>query len=147
MPASVIDEKKYLRAFLEEAEELLEKLSDSLLELEKDTENTELVHEVFRLIHSIKSESALLGFTCLSGLAHRLEDVFERIRSGGIVLDKPLMDKIFTGSDLIHEMIARISRGESDSNIDDRSMIEELESLGRREELPEPGPARPKRSG
>ncbi len=146
MPAAGIDEKKYLRAFLEEAEELLEKLSDSLLELEKDTENTELVHEVFRLIHSIKSESALLGFTCLSELAHRLEDVFERIRSGGIGLDKPLMDKIFTGSDLIHEMIARISRGESDSNIDDRSLIEEQESLGRREELPEPGPARPKRS-
>lgn len=120
-------ENKFLRAFLEEAEELLEKLNSSLLELEKDRSNTELVHEIFRLTHSLKSESALLGCTNLSELAHRLEDVFENIRNGNILLSKPLMDIIYSGSDLIHEMVARISRGESDRSIETHTLIAELE--------------------
>ena len=61
-----LDESKLLRAFLEEADELLEKLNQSLLQLEKDTENPELINEIFRLTHSIKSESALMGFSKLS---------------------------------------------------------------------------------
>ncbi len=109
-----IDEKKLLRAFLEEAEELLEKLNMSLLELERDRSNPELVNEIFRLTHSIKSESALLGYNGLSKIAHSLEDVFEKVRNGTLELNRPLMDKIFSGSDLIHEMVARISKGDAD---------------------------------
>jgi len=127
-----IDDKKLLRAFLEEAEELLDKLGSALLELEKNQQSAELIHEVFRLTHSIKSESALVGFANLSEVAHKIEDLFEMIKSGQRILDKPLMDRILAGSDLITEMIARISRGESDADIDASSFIAELEALAGR---------------
>jgi two-component system chemotaxis sensor kinase CheA len=124
-----LDDKKLLRAFLEEAEELLEKLNDNLLQLEKDAGNPDSINEVFRLTHSLKSESALLGFTRLSELAHRLEDVFDRIRADHLNLSRPLMDAIFAASDLIHEIISRISRGQTDTEIDIRSVIGELQQL------------------
>lgn len=124
-----LDDKKFLRTFLAESEELLEKLNDNLLELEKDAGNPESINEVFRLTHSLKSESALLGFTNLSELAHRLEDVFDRIRSGNLDLSRALMDAIFSASDLIHEVISRISTEQSDTGIDTRSVIRELQSL------------------
>ena len=128
MPAD-IDEQRLLRAFLEEAEELLEKLNHSLLGLEKDTTNPRLINEIFRLTHSLKSESALLGFSRLGELAHRLEDVFDRIRAGGLSLTRPLMDAVFSAADLVHEMIARISAGQSDADLDTAAVALELASL------------------
>ena len=129
MTFSGLDEQKLLRAFLEESEELLEKLNDNLLQLERDTSNPDSINEIFRLTHSLKSESALLGFVRLSGIAHRLEDVFDGIRSGTVSLSRPLMDAIFSASDLIHEIIARISIGKSDEEIDSQSVIRELKQL------------------
>ncbi len=124
-----VEEHKLLYAFLEESEELLEKLSQALLELEKEPANLELVHEIFRLTHSLKSESALIGFNNLSELAHRLEDVFERIRSGALTLRQELLDVILSAADLIHEMVSRITRGEGDEGVDFRSLLGELARL------------------
>jgi two-component system chemotaxis sensor kinase CheA len=129
MTFSGLDEQKLLRAFLEESEELLEKLNDNLLQLERDTSNPDSINEIFRLTHSLKSESALLGFVRLSELAHHLEDVFDAIRSGSTSLSRPLMDAIFSASDLIHEIIARISIEKSDEEVDSRSVIRELKQL------------------
>jgi len=129
MPFSGLDEQKLLRAFLEESEELLEKLSDNLLQLERETSNPDLINEIFRLTHSLKSESALLGFARLSELAHHLEDVFDGFRAGAVSLSRPLMDAIFSASDLIHEIIAGISMGKSDEEVESRSVIRELKQL------------------
>ena len=129
MPFSGLDEQKLLRAFLEESEELLEKLNENLLQLERDSSNPDSINEIFRLTHSLKSESALLGFARLSELAHRLEDVFDGIRSGTVSLSRPLMDAIFSASDLIHEIIARISIGKNDEEVESRSVIRELKQL------------------
>jgi len=129
MTFSGLDEQKLLRAFLEESEELLEKLNDNLLQLERDTSNPDSINEIFRLTHSLKSESALLGFARLSELAHRLEDVFDGIRAGTVSLSRPLMDAIFSASDLIHEIVARISIGKNDEEVDSGSVIRELKQL------------------
>jgi two-component system chemotaxis sensor kinase CheA len=123
------DEHRLLRAYLEETEELLEKLNHRLLELEKDSANLELVHEIFRLTHSLKSESALIGFANLSELAHRLEDVFERLRSGALLLGRELLDAVLGASDLIQEMVTRIARGQSDAEVDTRTIVAELTRL------------------
>jgi two-component system chemotaxis sensor kinase CheA len=123
------NEHRLLRAYLEETEELLEKLNRSLLELEKDSANLELVHEIFRLTHSLKSESALIGFANLSELAHRLEDVFERLRSGATMLGRELLDAVLGASDLIQEMVTRIARGEGDAGVDTRILVAELARL------------------
>lgn len=124
-----LDDKKLLRAFLEEAEELVEKLNENLLQLEKEAGSPDSINEIFRLTHSLKSESALLGFTHLSELAHRLEDVFDSIRAETLTLSRPLMDAIFSASDLIHEIISRISIGQTDTQIDTRAVIDELAQL------------------
>jgi two-component system chemotaxis sensor kinase CheA len=87
------------------------------------------VHEIFRLTHSLKSESAMIGFANLSELAHRLEDVFERLRSGALLLGRELLDAILGASDLIQEMVTRVARGEGDEGVDTRLMASELSRL------------------
>jgi two-component system chemotaxis sensor kinase CheA len=128
MPSAGIDDKRLLSAFLEEAEELLEKLNQSLLKLERDRTREDLVHEIFRIIHSLKSEAALLEFQGLSELAHRLEDVLEEIRNQRLPLTRTLMDAVFTASDAIQEMVRRISHGEKDTDVEVSSIIAELDT-------------------
>jgi two-component system chemotaxis sensor kinase CheA len=124
-----IDDNKLKRAFVEETEELLEKLNVALLSLEADRGNIDLVNEVFRLTHSLKSESALMEFSNLSKVAHGLEDVFEKIRSNELVLSRQIMDMIFAGFDVMHEMLNRISLGGDDSCFNIDSVLRELEPL------------------
>jgi two-component system, chemotaxis family, sensor kinase CheA len=121
-----IDENRLRRAFLEETEELLQKLNDSLEGLEGDRANKELVNEAFRAIHSLKSESALMGFSRFSELAHRMEDVLGRARDGALAVEKPVLDRIFAGSDVIAEMLGAIQKGGDDSGFDTASVVAEL---------------------
>ena len=117
LPAG-IDEQKLRRAFLEESEELLEHLGEHLLEIEKNPTDRESVNEVFRIMHSLKSESAVMGFEALSEVAHTLEDVFSQVRDGALALDQTVVDVVLAGTDLVHEMMASISRGGRDSDFD-----------------------------
>ena len=129
MGLSGIDESKLKRAFLEEAEELLEHLSESLVELEQDNKNVDIVNEVFRVMHSLKSESALMGFKRLSELAHAMEDVFEKARSGSLNLEKSVMDTVLTGIDIIHEIVTEISKGGEDSQFEINDMVIDLKKI------------------
>jgi two-component system chemotaxis sensor kinase CheA len=123
MAATGLDETRLRRAFLEEAEELSQKLGDSLLALETDAANARLINEVFRLTHSLKSEAALMGFARLSELAHRMEDVLGLARDSALQLSKPVLDGVFTGADLIAEMMAAIGKGGSDSDFDTAGVL------------------------
>ena len=127
---SGLDETRLKRAFLEEAEELSQKLGVTLMALEADRSNAKLINEVFRLTHSLKSESALMGFATLSTLAHRMEDVLGLARAGTLALGKPVMDSLFAGSDLIAEMMAAIAAGGSDADFATGEVLEGLSAAG-----------------
>ncbi len=117
MAVAGMDESKLRSAFLEEAEDLCAKLGESLLALEQSGGGREPLNEAFRLIHSLKSEAALMGFAKLSELAHAMEDVLGLARDGRATLDRGIMDLLFAGADLIGEMLGAVSRGTSDGGI------------------------------
>jgi two-component system chemotaxis sensor kinase CheA len=129
MAIGSMDDARLRRAFLEDAEELSLKLGESLLALETDRSNPSLLNEIFRLTHSLKSESALMGFTTLSVLAHRMEDVLGLARDGTLAMEKQAMDGVFAGADLIAEMMAAISKGGSDADFDTRAALDELAAV------------------
>jgi len=122
-----IDEDRLKRAFLEEAEDLTQKLSDSLMALEENQSDAGLINEIFRLTHSLKSESALMGFQTLAGVSHKMEDVFGRVRGGELALDRTVMDRIFAGSDLIAAMIQGIAKGGNDADFSPGPVLEGLQ--------------------
>jgi two-component system chemotaxis sensor kinase CheA len=129
MTSTGLDEARLRHAFLEEAEDLSQKLGDTLLALEADRRNQDLVNEVFRFTHSLKSEAALMGYQSLSELAHRMEDVLGLARDGTLKLEKPAIDTIFAGSDLIAEMMAAISKGNRDTEFNTAVVLQDLSSV------------------
>ena len=124
--AASADDSRLRRAFLEEAEELSQKLAESLQALEADRSNTDAVHEVFRVTHSLKSESAFMGFAALSELAHRMEDVLGLVRNGSLSLGRPVMDAVFAGADRVAETMTSLSRGGTDTQFDNAAILKAL---------------------
>ncbi len=113
-----IDEKRIQDAFLEEVVELLENLNKKLLELEEDPTGKETINEIFRYSHSIKSEAALVGYMNMSTIAHKMEDIFERVRREELIVDTNIMNILFMAYDRIMDIIATIQAGGNDTNIE-----------------------------
>ncbi|OHD05128.1 MAG: hypothetical protein A2086_06395 [Spirochaetes bacterium GWD1_27_9] len=110
-----IDDKRLQHAFLEEVTELLENLNKQLLLLEDSPTDKNVINEIFRMTHSIKSESALIGFKNISTISHKMEDIFERVRRGALIVDRKIMDALFSAFDRIMALISAIQNGESEA--------------------------------
>ncbi|HQL80696.1 MAG TPA: chemotaxis protein CheA [Spirochaetota bacterium] len=103
---------EYQDIFLEEADEQLQELNQNLLELEKNPENLEIINNIFRAAHSLKSSAAFVGLNELSDLAHMMENLLQGIRDGGMSVTSEIIDIIFRCFDEIHNVIDTIASGE-----------------------------------
>ncbi len=99
--------------FMEEASELLEQLEDSLLELEDDPGNQELIGAVFRALHTIKGSGAMFGFEKVSGFTHEVETVFDMVRNGALPVTPELIDITLQAKDVIRQLLEAELAGQS----------------------------------
>jgi len=112
MPPIDCEDQELLEGFLSETTELLEKLDDDLITLEKSSGDTELMNRIFRSIHTIKGASSFLGFDLLVKVAHKTEDVLNRLRKGELVVDSGIMDVILEATDLVKLLVSDIKAGD-----------------------------------
>lgn len=112
MPPIDCEDQELLDGFLTETTELLEKLDDDLIVLEKASDDTELMNRIFRSIHTIKGASSFLGFDLLVKVAHKTEDVLNRLRKGELVVTPEIMDVILEATDLIKLLVSDIKAGD-----------------------------------
>src|SRR6516162_9844138 len=81
--------------YLDETDEHIAGLNDALLRLEQDSTDAKALQEAFRMFHSIKGASVIMGFQSVNQLTHQLENLFDQLRSGRRVLDRPALDLTF----------------------------------------------------
>ena len=112
MPPIDCEDQELLDGFLAETTELLEKLDDDLIALEKSSDDTDLMNRIFRSIHTIKGASSFLGFDLLVKVAHKTEDVLNRLRKGELVVNPDIMDVILEATDLVKLLVSDIKAGE-----------------------------------
>ncbi len=106
------EDQELLEGFLAETTELLEKLDDDLITLEKSPEDAELMNRIFRSIHTVKGASSFLGFDMLVKVTHKTEDVLNRLRKGELFLNPEIMDVILEAVDLVKTLVADIKGGD-----------------------------------
>jgi two-component system chemotaxis sensor kinase CheA len=100
---STID--KHKQAFQEEAREILVELESSLLELNENRADSELVGRVFRSMHTIKGSGAMFGFDELAAFTHHLETAFDAVRNGRLKVTSELVDLSLAALDRIKAMV------------------------------------------
>ncbi len=106
------DDQELLEGFLTETTELLEKMDDDLIALEKRPDDMELMNSIFRSIHTVKGASSFLGFELLVKITHKTEDVLNRLRKGELQVGPDIMDVILDAADHVKLLVSDIRNGE-----------------------------------
>ena len=97
--------ENHREAYKVEAYELLSELESSLLELEENPANMELIGRVFRAMHTIKGSGAMFGFDDIAEFTHEVETVFDLVREDKITVTKKLVDLTLSACDQIRKMV------------------------------------------
>ncbi len=121
------DMQSYKETFISEARDHLDTLNEGLLELEKGTDD-DTVNRLFRAFHTLKGNSAAMGFMNFSELAHSLEDVLGKIREKELKIDQRITDLLFEGCDILEEGLETISEKNADE-IDIIGVVTELKDI------------------
>jgi len=123
--------EEYLSVFVDESRETLQNLNDNLLKLENNPEDMETVNEVFRLLHTLKGMAGTMGFENMMKLCHKMENVLDEVRSGNIKLTGNLMDKLFTGVDIVERIVNNIVESGNDvlEDIDVDSIVRSFDEI------------------
>ncbi len=75
-----MDIEKFKVKFIQEAIDLINQLELSLIDHEENLGNKEAIHQIFRVMHTLKGVSSMYGFNHIGDLAHDLETIFDLIR-------------------------------------------------------------------
>lgn len=101
--------EEIIQEFITEAEESLEKIEPRFVELEQKGNNTELLNEIFRSMHTIKGAAGFLGLQSIVDVAHSAESIMKKLRDGEIPLSKPLMDSILKSIDMLRLLLGHLN--------------------------------------
>jgi len=119
-----------LQDFLVEAGEILELLGEQLVELEKSSEDSELLNAIFRGFHTIKGGAGFLALDPLVTICHKAEDVFDVLREGDQAVTSELMDVILEVVDVVNVMFEQVRSG-ADPEVAEENLLARLQSYTR----------------
>lgn len=103
-----MDVNEYKDMFLAEAREYLQALNESLLKLEWEPENGELVQIMFRSAHSLKGMAATMNYQDVTKLTHEMENILQFLREGNLNMKSELADILFLSLDSLESLLAKI---------------------------------------
>ncbi|MGM5482518.1 MAG: chemotaxis protein CheW [Nanobdellota archaeon] len=122
-----MSEDQYREQFLSEARDYIDSINDDLLKFENDSTNEDVIHNLFRSFHTLKGNSSTMGYTKYSELAHRLEDLLDKVRNKTIEVDSNIVDILFDGADALEQGLQIISDGKP-GEVDD-SIVEKINEI------------------
>ncbi|HML79581.1 chemotaxis protein CheA [Geobacter sulfurreducens] len=128
------------QAYREEAYELLTELESSLLELEENPEDMDLIGRVFRAMHTIKGSGAMFGFEDIATFTHEVETVFDKVRNGQMTVTRELVNLTLRARDLIKGMLDASEGGEPVEGREAEEVIAGLRALVPAPEVRDPLP-------
>ncbi len=97
--------EEFKKKYIEEAFEIIASLEEAILKLENDTNTETVVEEVFRSMHTLKGGAAMFGFENIRDITHELENAYDRIRNGEILISKPLLDITLESIDYFKQLL------------------------------------------
>mgnify|MGYP003622963078 CR=1 FL=1 len=100
----MVVDSELLQTFREETGERLDRMVTTLLGLETDTADVELLATLFRDAHSIKGNAGMLGFGEAHTIAHAMEDVIHSADQNG-TLGPSLIDPLLGATDAIRAVV------------------------------------------
>ncbi|MBL4608601.1 MAG: chemotaxis protein CheA [Pseudomonadales bacterium] len=101
-----------LQDFIIESGEILEQLSEQLVDLEKSPDDFDLLNAIFRGFHTVKGGGGFLQLDNLVSLCHVAENVFDLLRNRKLTVTAELMDVVLQALDCVNEMFDQVKSQE-----------------------------------
>ncbi len=96
--------------FLEEAAEHIQIIEQGL-QGPQFTVHPQRIHQLIRASHSIKGGAAMLGFSSIQRIAHRLEDYLKLLRECPIAVDSRLQSLLTEVFNILSALVSKVSKG------------------------------------
>ncbi|MBV5339196.1 MAG: chemotaxis protein CheA [Deltaproteobacteria bacterium] len=106
-----------LEQFLSESRESLQGIGEKLMQLEKEPNSSDLMIELFRLVHTLKGNSGLFDMPELTRVLHAGEDLMDAVRNGAVAYSPLLADRLLDAMDFVGMLCDEI---EADGSIHSR---------------------------
>ena len=125
-------DEEILQDFLVEAGEILEKLSEQLVDLERHPDDSDLLNAIFRGFHTVKGGAGFLQLEALVNCCHSAENVFDILRNHKRKVDSELMDVVLEALDYVNAMFEQVRNHEELTPAPDE-LIARLDALAQPE--------------
>ncbi len=122
-------DEELIQEFLNEADEGIQQLEVDFLTLEKEPDNTDLLNNSFRVIHTIKGTSSFLNLKNLETTTHKAEDVLNKLRKLELTLTSDIMDTLLRAVDAVKLMLVEIRQHGSDKSVETEDIKNSLADI------------------
>lgn len=120
------DVEKYTDMFLSEAKEHIDSMNQSLLELEKNPSEVQLISRIFREAHTLKSMASTMNYQGTARLCHAVEDVLDGLKKKK-ARASDCIDTLFKCFDTLELILKDISENKKEP--DTAALVEKLQTL------------------
>ncbi len=138
---------KILSIFFNESEELIQAMETGLLALEKNPDDMEQVHSVFRAAHTIKGNAGFVDLEELVNFTHVQEGVLDRLRQGHLEVTPEIISLLLASVDVLRSVTEAILAGQEpdEERVAQalnglRRFADQIEPLGEEKESASPSP-------
>ncbi|WP_417793405.1 chemotaxis protein CheW [Terasakiella pusilla] len=118
-----------LSEFITETSESLMVLDSELVKFEQNPNDTEILSNIFRLMHTIKGTCGFLGLPRLEKVAHAGENVLGKFREGTLEVTPQAVTLILHAIDTIKELLQALEETESEPDGNDQDLIDQLNAM------------------
>lgn len=122
------DDEDILQDFLVEAGEILERLSQQLVDLEQRPDDTNLLNAIFRGFHTVKGGAGFLQLNPMVECCHLTENLFDILRTGKRTVTSELMDVVLQSLDAVNQQFELVAQRQELPPVDP-GLIAALERL------------------
>ena len=127
----MIKNDESIKEFVSEAEEIVETLSQNLLEMESVGDRNKIppnvINAIFRSAHSLKGMSGMVGLDKLSAISHSLEDLLDKLRMGKIGFTDKVMTALLNSLEAVRKLVSQVNAGKGEK-LETAPVLKELEN-------------------
>lgn len=127
-----MDMNQYLSMFIDESNDHLQSLNESMMGLEANPEDLSIVQVIFRSAHTLKGMAATMGFEDLASLTHQMENVLDLVRNNKLRMQDFIFDTLFKSLDALESMVQDITGG-GEGKADVSAIVASLQAIVRGE--------------
>ncbi|MBC8269209.1 MAG: chemotaxis protein CheW [Rhodospirillaceae bacterium] len=127
-----------LSEFLTETTESLTELDGQMVQFEQDPTDSDILGNIFRLVHTIKGTCGFLGLPRLESVAHAGENVLGKFRDGVLEVTPEAVTLILKCLDRIRELLDELEANQVEPEGSDQEIIDELNAMASGQAAPSP---------